>query len=813
MLKTIIIGLGNPVLSDDSVGIKIARLLEARLHGRPDVEVRELSAGGIRLMEAMQGYERAILVDAIVTAGGEAGAVYRLSPSDLRQTRNACCSHDGSLQEAFELGQQIGLVLPREITIWGIEAGDVTTFSDGLTADVERAVAKVVDAIVQQIDHGGTTSREEPTMRTGVYFCTCGTNISDKISPDKIKDDVLGIPEVAYFKTCEYLCSEEGKAFLEQDLKQEKPDRVVVSACSPRDYEKTFRECLAKAEINPYLMQMVNLREQVAWVTADPQAAERKAIAYLRAATARVHWQAPLEEKEIDVCPDVLVVGAGPAGLKAAMALARAGRKTVLVEKTPILGGMPVRYEDLFPNLECAPCMLEPLLAEVVEEKEIERLTLSEVVNVTGYCGNFTVKIRQQPRYVDAAKCIGCGECLNPCPASTTNEFNFGLNQRKAIAFAVTGGLPNVPFIDFQACRRSHGEDCQLCKTACPVEGAVSFSAREKILERNVGGIILAVGSTLYDCSQFPGLAYGKNSDVYTSLEFERLLSASGPTQGKVLKLNGEPPKSVAIVHCVGSLDPKQKPYCSGICCQYAFKFNQMIEHRVEDATVHHFYREMVTPGKEACALYERALANPKAQFVRYSDLADVEVHMDNGAQKLHCRDVAGTAHNIPADMVILCPAIVPTASSKKLGDLLETAQDKFGFFEELHGRADAEQSKIKGIYLAGTCQSPKDVQASMSQGMSAAGHVLSQLPAGRKLKIEPITAEVNADFCSGCKVCASICPYKAIDFNSERKVSVVNALLCHGCGTCVAACPSGAMDGNHFTRDQIFAELDGVLQ
>jgi len=650
-------------------------------------------------------------------------------------------------------------------------------------------------------------------MKIGVYFCKCGTNITEKIDPEKIQDEVLGIPGIAYFKTSDYLCSEEGKTFLEEDLKTEKPDRVVITACSPREYEKTFRECVSQAGINPYLMQMVNLREQVAWVTADPDDAARKATNYIRGAAARVNRQAPLEEKEIEVCSDVLVIGAGPAGLKAALALAAASRKVVLVEKMPMLGGMPVRFEELFPNLECGPCMLEPVLAEVLQEKNIEVLTLSEVAEVAGYCGNFLVKIRQSPRYIEITKCIGCGECINPCPQSTSNQFNCGLNERKAIAFAQTGGLPNAPFIDSSVCRRSQDDDCQLCQAACPVPGAIVFDDQERILERNVGAIILAVGSTLYDCGSFPALAYGKNPSVYTSMEFERLLAATGPTGGKVLGRDGEPPQSLAIVHCVGSLDRKHRGYCSAVCCQYAFKFNQMVKHKLPETKVFHLHRELVTPGKEEFALFERAIDNPNATLIRYADLADVFVTEQGGASEVRYRDAAAKSGKIQADMVVLCPAIVPTEATHHLATLLETPQDKFGFFEELHGRADTAQSKIKGIYLAGTCQGPKDIQASMNQGMAAAGHVLSQLPEGKKLKLEPITAFVNEAACSGCKVCRGVCPYKAIGFDAEREVSVVNALLCHGCGTCVAACPSGAMDGYHFTRDQIFAEIEGVLQ
>jgi len=650
-------------------------------------------------------------------------------------------------------------------------------------------------------------------MKIGVYFCQCGTNITEKIDPEKVREEALGMPGVAYFKTVEYICSEEGKAFLERDLKEERPDRVVITACSPRDYEKTFRECVAKAGINPYFMQMVNLREQVAWVTSDPEEAARKATNYIRGAAARVSRHVPLEEKEIEVCPDVLVVGAGPAGLKAALAMAKADRKIALVEKSPMLGGMPVRYEELFPNLECGPCTLEPVLAEVLQEKQIEILTLSEVAEVAGYCGNFLVKIRQSPRYVEITKCIGCGECINPCPISTANQFNCGLNERKAIAFAQTGGLPNAPFIDSSACRRFEGEDCQLCKAACPVEGAVVFDDREKILERNVGAVILAVGSGLYDCTRFPALAYGKSSSVYTSMEFERLLAATGPTGGKVLGRDGKPPESLAIVHCVGSLDSRHRRYCSGVCCQYAFKFNQIIKHKLPQAKVFHFHRELVAPGKEEFALFERATGNSQATFIRYGNLKDIEITGQDGQSEVRYQDASGKKGKVVADMVILCPAVVPAEGSQHLANLLETPQDKFGFFEELHGRADAAQSKIKGIFLAGTCQGPKDIQASMNQGMAAAGHVLSQLPEGKKLKIEPITAFVNEEACSGCKVCRSVCPYKAIGFDAEQGVSRVNALLCHGCGTCVAACPSGAMEGYHFTRDQIFAEIEGVLQ
>ncbi|MBI4690853.1 MAG: CoB--CoM heterodisulfide reductase iron-sulfur subunit A family protein, partial [Nitrospirae bacterium] len=433
-------------------------------------------------------------------------------------------------------------------------------------------------------------------MKTGIYFCNCGTNISEKVDSEQVKQRTQKSSDSEiHFKTIDFLCSEEGKELLLSDLKENNIDRVVISACSPRDHEGTFMRVLSEAGINPYLMQMVNTREQVAWVTENKTMATEKTSRYIIAAIKRVLLHDPLEKKEIDICPDVLVIGAGPAGLKTALSIAESGRKVVIVEKTPVIGGMPVRYEELFPNLECGPCMLEPLLGDILHgehSENIELLTLSEVIDVVGSYGNFTVKIRQQPRYVDVHKCVGCAECIEPCPVSKKNEFNYGLNERKAIAFPFAGALPNVPSIDSNICLRikddhtpsltlpprggGKGEggfseqDCHLCKDACPVENAIVFDDTEKIVERNVGAVVLAIGSGVYDCKKIPNLGYGRIPDIYTGPEFERILASNGPTEGKIETTKKKAPKTVAIIHCVGSLDKSHKEYCSGICCQYA---------------------------------------------------------------------------------------------------------------------------------------------------------------------------------------------------------------------------------------------------
>ena len=690
-------------------------------------------------------------------------------------------------------------------------------------------------------------------MKTAVYFCSCGTNISDKIDPRTVEDAVKKSNADVIFKTAGFLCSEDGKEFLRKDIIDNGIEAVVIPACSPRDHEKTFMNVLSAAGVNPYMMQMVNIREQIAWVTEDKEKAAAKAINYINAAISRVMLQEPLEKREIDICSYAVVVGAGPAGLKAALSLAEAGRKVTVVEKSPTIGGLPVRYEEIFPNMECGPCMLEPIMGEALHGNasgNIEFLTLSEIEGVVGSYGNFTVKIRRSPRYVDTEKCIGCAECIAPCPVSSKNPFNCGMNDRKAIDFSFAGALPNVPYVNAGVCLRFNGGEgggkenagdagdngdnenaglCRLCIDACPVgEEAFKFGEKEEILERNAGSIILATGSSLYDCRNIPSLGYAKIPDVYNSIEFERMLASNGPTEGSIKTADGGEPQSFAIVHCVGSLDKNHKDYCSGICCEYAFKFNHIIRNKIPSAKIYHLYKEMVIPGKESGGLYEHAVEDKNTVFIRVSDINGMTVKEEGnkegeGGKKIvsygllrsarnsdhYC--ASGDNGNISVDLVILCPAVVPGKDMDKLAGILEVVKDKNGFFEELHGRTDAGRSKIKGVYLAGTCHSPMDIKEAMSEGMAAVGYVLSGLVVGRKLSIDPLSAVVNQDICSGCKVCIGVCPYKAVSFDEEKGSSSVNELLCQGCGTCVAACPSSAIKANQFTNEEIFAEI-GIM-
>jgi heterodisulfide reductase subunit A len=647
--------------------------------------------------------------------------------------------------------------------------------------------------------------------RIGVYVCSCGTNISETVDVGRLVGEAGSMEDVVAAKTHSLLCSEEGKQFLEEEIRANELDRVVVAACSPRQHEPTFQKVCAAAGLNPFLMQMTNIRELCSWVTEDPAGATGKASHLLRAAVSRVKFHSPLSAPDVECSPDALVIGAGVAGMEAALLLAQKGRKVTLVEKSPCIGGMLTRYEDVFPGMECATCMLEPKMDEILHRDNIELLTCSEVEEVFGFFGNFKIKIRRRARFIDVNGCFGCNACLDVCPVKVDNEYNEGLDKRGAIYVPYTGALPNVPAIDRENCLRFRGEECSACADACGF-GAVVYDQEDEIIERNVGAVVIATGFGMFDCSSVPNLGYGKYDNIVTSLELERIISSTGPTGGNVVLKDGSAPRSVAIVQCVGSRDKAANNYCSGICCMNAMKLSHLLKKKLGNVDARILFSDMCIPGEQGQELFDSSL-DEGARFIRVADTKDISVEKKGGSLIVNYRDAAGAAKSDAADMVVLSPAIVPGPDTLKLSALFSVNTDKKGFFAGIHDQMGPVATCLKGVYIAGCAQGPVDIRNSVLQGKAAAGEALSALIPGEKLEVEAITAFINEEVCSGCRICNTMCPFKAISFDEEKGVSVVNEVLCRGCGTCAAACPGAAAVSRHFDKQQIFAEIAGVLR
>src|ERR1019366_790514 len=660
-------------------------------------------------------------------------------------------------------------------------------------------------------------SKANGDIRIGVYVCHCGTNIAAVVDVKALAAYGATLPNVVVSREYKYLCSDPGQDMIKQDILDLKLNRVVVASCSPHLHEQTFRNALASGDLNPFFLQMVNIREQDSWVTEDKQAATRKAQDLVRAAARRVAFNESLERGKIPINPAVMVVGGGIAGIHAALTLANVGKKVYLVEREPTIGGHMAQFDKTFPTLDCAACILTPKMSAVKNHKNITLWTYSEVTQVDGYVGNFKVKVKRWPRYVREDLCSGCLECLKACvykEGKFADDFNEGLAKRKPIYIPFPQAVPQVPVIDPETCIQFKSGKCKkTCIDACGERHAISLQMEEKTEEVEVGNIILSTGFKPFDARRIPYYGYGVYPNVYTALEVERLVDASGPTGGEVVLRDGRTPKSVAIVHCVGSRDENTNRWCSRVCCMYSLKLAHLIKEHT-GADVFNFYIDIRTPGKGFEEFYQKLL-NERVHFVRGRVAEVTEWELDpseSGKLVIRVEDtLAGFLPRIPVDMVVLATGLEPRADAPEVRRLFNISCGSDGFFLQRHPKLAPVSTFTEGVFLAGCCQAPKDIPDTVAQAGAAAAEALALIDAGY-VETEPNTAHVMEEICGGCKTCIAMCPYHAISFMGEIHKSRVNEALCKGCGTCVVACPTGAMRQNLFEDQEIFEEIEGIL-
>lgn len=663
--------------------------------------------------------------------------------------------------------------------------------------------------------------------KVGVFICWCGENIARHVDVEAVARQAAEFPGVHHSVAYKYMCSEPGQVMIREAIRDKGLTAVVVASCSPHMHLKTFRKAASAAGINPYLVEMANIREHCSWVHPNREEATAKAVDLVRMAVVKVLRNHTLQPIRVPVTKRALVIGGGVAGIQAALDIADAGHEVVLVEREPSIGGKMAGLSETFPTLDCSQCILTPRMVEAGQHPNIKLYTYSEVETVEGYVGNFRVTIRKKARYVDIEKCTGCGQCWNSCPQKKNpSAFDYGLGTRPAIYVPFPQAVPARPVIDASVCIKLTKGKCGICEKKCQA-GAIRYDDQDELVTVEVGAVVVATGFELYQIGQeqargnlsgYGEYGYGKYPDVIDSLQFERLLSASGPTGGEPRRpSDGKVPQSVVFISCVGSRDnAKGMSYCSKICCMYTAKHTMLYKHKVHDGQAHVFYMDIRAGGKNYDEFVRRAIEQDGAQYHRGRVSKITE---ENG--KLIVRGVdtlAGVPVTIPADLVVLASAVRPAKGVESLAQKLSVGYDQNGFLSESHPKLRPVETNSAGVYVCGMCQGPKDIPESVAQASAAAGKVLVMFGKGQ-LEREPEVAQINERNCAACFRCVRACPYGAIEKAEIRdrkgtlikRTARVNSGLCMGCGTCVAVCPSKSADLEGFSEQQVYSMVESL--
>lgn len=658
--------------------------------------------------------------------------------------------------------------------------------------------------------------------RIGVFVCHCGENIGATVDCAAVAKTAGEMPGVVHSVDYKYMCSDPGQNMIKEAIRDKRLTGVVVAACSPRMHEPTFRRACAEAGLNPFQCEMSNLREHCSWVHDRAPSTTAKAIDLVRIMVEKVKRNRPLFPINVPVTKTALVLGGGIAGIQAALDIANAGHRVVLVERDPSIGGHMAQLSETFPTLDCSQCILTPRMVEVARHRNITLYTYSELESLAGFIGNFKAVIRKKARGIDETACTGCGACIQKCTSKKIlSEFNAQLGNRTAIYVPFPQAVPNKPVIDRAHCTYYRTGKCKLCEKLCPAK-AIRFDQQDMLIELDVGAVVVATGYDVKGTDFFPEYGYGKYKDVITGLQFERLASASGPTLGVMKRpSDGKVPETIVFIACAGSRDPaKGVSYCSKICCMYTAKHAMLYKHKVHHGQAYVFYMDIRAGGKMYEEFVRRTIEEDHVHYVRgrvariYEQ--DGRLIVKGVDTLLNSRPV-----EIAADMVVLATAMVPQHDAEQIAQKMKISYDSDRFLSEAHPKLRPVEMNTAGIFVAGACQAPKDIPETVAQASGAASKVVG-LFSRDELSREPVVAVVNRtapplySTCVGCFLCESACPFQAIEHEAIRardgklikSVARINQGVCQGCGTCVAMCRSKSIDLQGFTNEQVFAEL-----
>ncbi|HJW75527.1 MAG TPA: CoB--CoM heterodisulfide reductase iron-sulfur subunit A family protein [Thermoleophilia bacterium] len=652
-------------------------------------------------------------------------------------------------------------------------------------------------------------------MRIGVFVCRCGSNIAGTVDTAALAERVLHERNVVHSDDITYSCSQPGQDAIKNAIHEKGLTRVVVASCSPRMHEPTFRRAVAEGGLNPYLMEMVNIREQCSWIHDDKEVATEKAFDLVLKGIERVRRQRELQSSTAPITKRALVIGGGVAGIQAALDIADAGIEVVLVDRDVTIGGKMARLDKTFPTLDCSACILTPRMVEAAQHPKITLMTYSEVTEVRGYVGNFEVDIKHKAAYVDFDKCVGCGICEEKCPRKAPDLFNGGDYKSKAIYIPFPQAVPKVAVLRPEYCTYFEKGKCKVCQKFCDAD-AIDFEQQDRIVTEKFGAIVVAIGYDLFDYTKYyPEYGMGRFKNVISGFEYERLMCASGPTQGHIVKhSDGGEPKTVVFVQCVGSRDEKVgRPYCSGVCCMYTAKQAIMTKEHDPDVHTYIFYIDIRAGGKG----YEDFVTRAQVEYgVTYIRGRVAKIYELDGKTMVRGEDtLLGEQVEIAADLVVLATGIEPSAGAKQLASTLHCSSDGYGFFNESHPKLRPVETQTAGVFLAGCAIAPRDIPSSVADG-SAAASKATQLLLKDFMVTNPQTSHVDRSRCIGCYKCVEVCPYGAVekveDVDGQPVASVVSA-VCQGCGLCVAACTTGAMTLEGFTSEQLIAEVESLCR